>query len=554
MDAWKQLAEIVALLGLALGLGVVARRLGQKGVIGYLLAGLIAGPRSLGLVRSLETVQFLAELGVALLLFGIGLEFSWQRISTFGRRSVLAGVLQISLTLGTGALIGNLLGLSAAGCVVLGGILALSSTAVVIRVLADRSEVDSRHGRIAIAILLLQDLALVPLLVLQSVLAEGLPGWAGVWQLGMQLGKGVALAAVFYVAVRLVLLRAFRGKDTYAERDVPIILSVLVCMGCAWASHLAGLSPVLGAFVAGMMLADQPVAEQIRSNVVPLQAVFLTLFFASIGMLAGIPNAPNLLRGVLLAALIITAKGVLAGLSVRMSGSPVRVAVLGGFAVAQIGEFSFVLAQDALRRNLLPGDWFDPLVLASVLTLLATPYLFPFSNWVVNQSSWSRLPAAARRTEARGERADVLVVGYGPAGAEVARALAGSGWRVTVIESNPALVAGVGLESVVMGDATSPEILAHAGVRRAKALVVTVPDPRVARMIVNLARSMAPEMMTIVRARYHRFLGELWRTGADDVVDEEFLVGKELAGLAVQKLEERRDAGNREDATFSPAP
>jgi monovalent cation:H+ antiporter-2, CPA2 family len=195
-----------------------------------------------------------------------------------------------------------------------------------------------------------------------------------------------------------------------------------------------------------------------------------------------------------------------------------------------------VLAQDALRRNLLPEPWFDPIVLASVLTLLATPYLFPFSNWIANQSAWLRLPAAEQVSGPTEEKPDAVVVGYGPAGEAVTSALLQRGWRVTVVEANPDLVSGTGLESVVVGDATTPEILVHAGIREVKGLILTVPDPRVVRMVTNLAQTLAPQATVIVRARYHRFLDALKEAGAAAIVDEETLVGQELARRSLEFL------------------
>ncbi len=534
MESWRLLAELVGLLSLALVLGLVAARLGQKAIIGYLVAGLVAGPRGLGIVKAAETVQFLAELGVALLLFSIGLEFSWHRIAAFGRKVVVGGLLQFGLTWTCGFAVGHFAGLTPAGSVALGSILALSSTAFVMRLLQDRSELDSRHGRQAVGILLLQDLLLVPLLVIQSVLAERQSGWAGVAAFGVQFGKGVLLVALFYVVIRLVVMRALRGANSYAERDVPVLLSVLACMGCAWGSHVAGLSPVLGAFVAGVLLADQPMADQIRANVTPLRAIFITLFFTSIGMLAGLPRASEWLLVAMLSAGVVVVKATAATAAIRWSGNPLRVAVLGGVALAQIGEFSFVLAQDALKRGLLPAGASEPLMTASVLTLIATPYLFPVGEWV------ARRLRKVQVVESMGERrgaVDAIVVGYGPAGLAVVIELIAAGLSLRVIEANSALAATVEGADVLVGDATSEEILTHAGLSKAKVLILTIPDPGAARTILGVARSLNANIEIVVRARYHRYADVLRRLGTDALADEEVLVGGELARGALALLE-----------------
>lgn len=534
------MAEFVGLLAAALALGLFARRLKQKAIIGYLLAGLLAGPKGLGIVQSQGTVQFLADLGVALLLFSIGLEFSWQRIGALGRGAAWAGLLQCILTWASAAGAAWAMGLSPAGCFAFGNIIALSSTAFVLRILQDRTELESRHGRLVVGILLLQDLLLIPLLILQSVVAEGNSGWEGIVDLAQHLGRGALLVAIFYVVVRLVVQRVFRGADTYAERDVPVILSVLVCMGCAWACHVAGLSPVLGAFLAGMLLADQPVADQVRANVMPLRAIFVTIFFASIGMYAGLPSASQVPVLLLVAASIIAGKSLLAALSIRLGGAPWRVAALGGLALAQIGEFSFVLANDGLQRGLLPEGWFEPVVSSAVVTLLAAPYIFEIGGRLAGRVFRAGLPEKAPSGQSAGRHetgADVIIVGYGPAGREVARDMMAAGQTVAIIESNPGLVKAADGPRMFVGDGTDAETLLRAGLRLARALVLTIPDPGVSRTVLGIIRTLAPDLPVLVRARYHRYAGPILRLGADSVADEELLVGQALARTARRRLD-----------------
>jgi CPA2 family monovalent cation:H+ antiporter-2 len=535
-DSWRLLAELVGLLGLSLALGLLARRLRQTAAIGYLLAGLLAGPRGLGIIQARETVDFLASLGVALLLFGIGLEFSWNRIAALGRRSVIAGLLQFGLTWLAGAAAARWLGLSASGQLVLGNVLALSSTAFLLRILQERSELDSRHGRLTFGVSLLQDLLLIPLLVFQSISAQGRSELEGLADLGLQLLKGAALLLLIYVLVRLVVLPVFRRAGAYVEREAPVLLSVLVALGCAWGSHVAGLSPVLGAFVGGVLLADEPVSAQVRANLAPFQAVFFTLFFASIGMLAGIPSIQQAPLVLLASAGIIAAKFLMAALALRLTGCPPRVALMGGLALAQIGEFSFVLAKDALDRRLLPAGWFEPLVTASILTLILNPYLMRAGHWWANR--WSRRQSRLGVAEAAAEPAPegVIVVGFGPAGREVCRALEEAGLAPVVVESNPALAETAKGYRVVVGDGTSVETMVKAGIRTARMLIVTVPDPGTSRTILGVARDLNPDLRVLVRARYHRYAEPLRHLGAEAVVDEEYQVGRALADVARRRL------------------
>jgi CPA2 family monovalent cation:H+ antiporter-2 len=535
-DRWRLLAELVGLLGLSLALGLAARRLRQMAAIGYLLAGVLAGPNGFGIVRARETVDFLATLGVALLLFGIGLELSWHRIAALGRRSTIAALLQFALTWLAGAAAGRMLGLSPGGQFVAGNVLALSSTAFLLRILQERSEADSRHGRLAFGVSLLQDLLLIPLLILQSVYAQGRSELEGLADLGVQLAKGAALLGLIYIGVRLFVLPVLRGAGAYAEREAPVLLSVLVSLGCAWGSHVAGLSPVLGAFVGGVLLADQPVANQVRANVAPFQAVFFTLFFASIGMLAGLPawrQAPQ----VLLASMaILLVKLVMAGIALRLTGCPARVALMGGLALAQIGEFSFVLAKDGLDRGLFPAECFEPLVAASILTLILNPYVLRGGSWWVHRHDRrrARLSAGEGADEQTSDR--VIVVGFGPAGQEVCRALDEAGVPVMVVESNPALAQTARAYETVVGDGTSVETLIKAGIRAARLLIVTVPDPGTSRTILGVARDLNPGLSVLVRARYHRYAEPLRHLGAETVVDEEYEVGRALAEVARRRL------------------
>lgn len=536
MNSWNPLAEILGLLAIAFFFALLAIRLRQKAIVGYLLAGVLVGPRSLALIRSVDTVQLLAELGVALLLFTIGLEFSWQKLAALGKPTLAAGLAQLLVTILAGAALSKAWGLRTESSFVFGAILALSSTAVVLRSLADRAELDSAHGRVLLGILLLQDIALVPLLVLNSVLAEGKQGWQSAAELGLGLVKAGLLFALFYLAIRLVLPKTFSAK-TFAERDLTVLLAVVVAVGGAWAAHAAGLSLALGSFLSGLLLADQPAAAQIRADLIPLRSVFVTLFFTSIGMLATVPRASALVTLVLLAAGIIGSKAVLAALSIRLSGAPFSTAARSAVALSQIGEFSFVLAQDGLKRGLLPPEAFDPIVSASVITLLATPYLIGLGPRIGVWASQFSAVAADAADQTAAPQPEVIVVGFGPAGQKVVDALVRRNVRVLVLEMNPSTVGELGGHvPIQLGDATSREILLHAGIGAAKAIIVTVPDPGAARTILSQAKALAPDVIPVVRARYHIYAEPLRRAGAMVVVDEEDTVGAHLAEQAVALL------------------
>jgi CPA2 family monovalent cation:H+ antiporter-2 len=532
VPAWELLFEIVTVLTVALFCAWIASRLRQRPIIGYLMAGVLVGPRSLGLVQSVETVQFLAELGVALLLFTIGLEFSFHRLAALGRQAIIGGFGQLVMTTGAGALLAVAFQLPAGQAFVLGAALALSSTAVVLRVLTDRAELDSVHGRGTLGILLFQDVSLVPLLIVISVVAEGKRGWQGMLDLGLSFAKAALLVGIFYLVIRLAISRVFRSQG-HTERDLPVVLAVVVSIGCAGAAHSAGLSPAMGALVAGLLLADQPGAEQIRADVIPLRSVFVTLFFASIGMLATVPQGEALVLVPLIALAIIALKSVFAAIAVRLSRIPLGPSVQSGLALAQIGEFSFVLAGEATNKGILPRGTLDSLLSASVLTLLASPYLIAASariaGWI-ERRSYSAFP----QTPAPKIRPEVIVVGYGPAGQRVVEALVENRVPLLVLELNPDTVKNAPpAVPVYLGNAASEDILIHAGVEQVNAVIVTVPDPAVARMVVQHVKRLAPAAAILVRARYHLYVQALAEAGATAVVDEEDTVGVRLAEKAI---------------------
>ncbi|MFM7863989.1 MAG: cation:proton antiporter, partial [Planctomycetaceae bacterium] len=310
MDTWDLLLQIILLLLACFAAGGLMAMLRQSPLVGFLLAGLIVGgPGSLAIVRAESAIEGLAELGVALLLFSLGLEFSWQRVLGLGSRTLIAGVLQVLVTMAVLTLIGRSLGLSFAGSVACSAMLTLSSTATAVGVLADRSLLDSPMGRNSIAVLLVQDMAVVPLAVLIPLLGNNAGSGAMLSRiLGILLaGGGVVIA--LYLLLNLLAVRVMRTRSIGQNRELMVLLSVIVGLGATWSAHAAGLSPALGAFVAGMYLGNSPFALQIRADVASLRIVLLTLFFGTVGLLADpvwmFQNLPTVLT---LALLILAVK------------------------------------------------------------------------------------------------------------------------------------------------------------------------------------------------------------------------------------------------------
>jgi CPA2 family monovalent cation:H+ antiporter-2 len=545
MDFWQLLMEMLLLLGVAFILGALAQRLKQSAIIGYLLAGTLLGP----MLFNTRAVMDVAELGVALLLFSIGLEFSFGRLKRLGRVALVGGGLQVVGTLGIFAL-GALIFVPLPQALSLGAITALSSTAVVLRVLVDRAEVDAVHGRTALGVLLLQDIAVVPLVLMLTVMASG--GTAGevVLSILRTLAAAGGLVIVFYLLFYQLVPRVLTSEGMYANRELVVLLAILAAVGSTWASHAVGLSPALGAFLAGMLLGESPFATQIRSDVGSLRTLFVTLFFTSIGLLM---DPVWLLRygGLALAAMvgIMVVKTAVIYLIGRLLQMAPRYALAAGLTLSQIGEFSFVLATTALQGGLITEGLFALVVTANIFSLFAAPYMVAYALQLAD----GILGRLQRRSEAPSAEAPlaekplppaVFVVGYGPAGREVSFALRENGLAAEILELNPAAIERGKADGVPVhiGDATSTEVLAHAGIGKAKAVVVTVPDPGTARDITAAVRSLAPGVCLLVRSRFQRGCPEITTAGATKVVDEETTVGRLLAQEVLLSLELGQEA------------
>ncbi len=537
----ETLAKLVLLLSVAFMLGATAQRLKQSAIIGYLLAGTILGPT----LFDRQALSHWGELGVSLLLFSVGLEFSFGRLKRMGSLALLGGVLQVTITLAAFALVFSFQ--HAIGtAVALGEILAVSSTAIVLRTLMDRAEMDSISGRAALGILLLQDVAVVPLVLSLTVMSHG--GTAG--EIARQIGQTTAaaggLVALFYGLFYHIIPRLLMRRGLFVDRELVVLLAIILAFGSAWAAHSLGLSPALGAFLAGMLLAESPFASQIRADVGSLRTLFVTLFFTSVGMLAD-PSwfLANWTEVILWLVVVFIGKTlIIFGIGVVFKMSPVY-ALATGITLAQIGEFSFVLASEARSGGLIDEHVFALAVSVTILSMFFAPYMVTFARptarWAIGRlAPRMRRHAVPLDEHIREVQGGVYIVGFGPAGRKVARALLELGIQPHAIELNPRSVKAalrMGLK-VHLGDASHADIIAHAGIQGACVVVVTVPDPRAAKRILQNIHALSPSSSVIVRSRYHIATRELWELGAAFAVDEENVVGRELARQVVQFLKD----------------
>ncbi|MDA8351402.1 MAG: cation:proton antiporter, partial [Pseudomonadota bacterium] len=527
----QPLTEMLVLLAAAVLLVTVARRLALPTALPYLAVGLACGPYALGVVQGSETVRLLAELGVAFLLFTLGLDVSLPRMIAMRREVFGLGAAQVGATTLVFALLGRLTGIPWPAAVVAGGAIAMSSTAILLQQLTERAELNRTHGRLAFAMLLFQDLAFVPLLALASALGPG----AGPLDLHAALlaAAGGALAIGAVLAAGRWLLRPLFHEIAHSRlRELFTLAALLVVIGAAWISRLAHLSAGLGAFLAGVMLAETEYRHQLESVLRPFRDILLGVFFVSVGMLLDVRQLAGQLGTVLsLLVLITVLKTGIATLVTRpFAGAPFK-ALRTGIVIAIGGEFGVALGSVALTDRVLPQHFGQPLLLALVLSMVLSPLLLNhnkrIARWVLREHGPPQRTAFQRESEATGaigQREHVILCGFGRVGQNVARVLEAQGFEYIALDLDPLRIAAARQagDPVIYGDSSDEQILSLAGLAHASALVVTFSDPGTALGIVRSVRAQQPDVPILVRTADDSRLAELKAAGATDVVPETF--------------------------------
>ena len=545
--------ELTLLYLTAAVLGVAACRwLKLPAILGYLTAGVLIEPHTLGLAfgQDADSIKYLAEFGVVFLMFVIGLEFNLPKLRAMRRHVFGLGLAQVVLTMllvGAGSLLlGRLLppgwALPWQTTLALSGALAMSSTAIVVKMMADRLELESEHGQRVMGVLLLQDLAVVPLLVL--IPALGSPP--------EQLLGALALAALKATALIALLLwggqRVMRWWLTLVARrksqELFVLNLLLMTLGLAWLTEHAGLSLALGAFICGVLISETEYRVQVEAEIRPFHDVLLGLFFITIGMLLDWrevtlqwPLVLLLLTGPVLFKLVLIT--VLAKLMGASGGAALRT----GLYLAQAGEFGFVLLTLSRREGLLPPELFNPILAAMVLSMLATPFIIMASNRIVMRlvaSEWMQqsLQMTHIARQSINTRGHVLICGYGRSGQAMARVLAQQGIATMALDLDPDRVrqAQAAGQAVAFGDAARPQALIAAGLNRASAVAITYLDTHSVLQVLTTVRAHAPQLPIIVRTQTDRELDRLRAAGATEVVPESQEGSLMLAGHALALL------------------
>lgn len=564
------ITTLAAGFGLALILGFIATRLKLPALVGYLLAGIAIGPATPGFVADVQIASQLAEVGVMLLMFGVGLHFSVDDLMAVRKIALPGAVVQMAVATALGAGVATFWGWSLGSALVFGISLSVASTVVLLKALESRGLVDSGDGRIAVGWLVVEDLAMVLVLVLLPALAPSLGGKAteGARSMGMTIFITLAQVGGFIAFMLIVGRRLFPWLlwqvTKTGSRELFTLCVIAAAVSIAYGSSaIFGVSFALGAFFAGMVLRESQFSARAAEDTLPLQDAFAVLFFVSVGMLfdpAVILEEP--LHVLSTVAIVLVGKTLAAFAVVLLLRYPVRTAAIVAASLAQVGEFSFILAGLGMALGLLPKEGNDLILAAALISIALNPVMFslvgPTERWLHRHTKFaSKLDASANplaelpmTTEAKYLAGHIVLVGWGRVGKQIGSDLAAEGVPYVVVESNREFVEShrQGGGAAVWGDATDPLVLVQAHIREARALVIATPETVQVRTMVETARTLNPSVEVIVRSHNAEEADLLERDGAGKVFVGEHELARAMVSFALDTVGRKRNSGNIADA------
>ena len=535
------LAPLALVFLAALAAAYVLNRLRQPTLIGYLLAGVLLGPHGLGFVQDVRVVEALAQVGVVLLLFTVGLELPLSSLRRLGPAVWVAGPIQFCGVLALATALTAARGFPIRQSLFFGFLVVTCSTVIILQLLVERREIDSPHGKFLVGINVFGDLMVLPMILLTGPLAGEGGGAAGAL---LALGKAAAAAVLVFFAARFVVPPLLHAVAATRRKELFLLAVLLLVLGASLATARAGLSLAIGAFLAGLVVSDSDFGHQAMADVSPFRDAFNALFFVSVGMLFDariLVARPWAVSAGL--ALVLFGKAAVASVPALVLGYGPRVAAVVGISLAQIGEFSFVLLAQGRAANLVSQDVYQIALCATIISMIATPFLFELGHAVGERVA--SLPFGRPRDlepAASGpglvEENHVLVFGFGHMGETLSRVLARAKVPFRVLDLNPERVRKGRARSVPIqyGDTTSASVLRQAGVGSARAGIVLLSDPRATRQTLSLCRGLAPGIFLLARTRYLAEIPELSALGADEVVAEEFETSLEISGRTLRRL------------------
>ena len=546
MTDYSVLSNLLLIYAVSIAVVFVFHQFRLPSIAGFLVAGALIGPHGLNLISDIATVQVLAEIGIVLLLFTIGIEFSLVQLASLRQILFVAAPIQVGGVIAIAWLIGTLAGVPTSEAIFWGFLLSLSSTAIVLKALAAAGDGDSPHGRATVGILVFQDIAVVPMILLTPILAN--PSGGSLTPVLLSLGKSILVVACIVAAAWYLVPRILEHIVRSRSRELFLLTIIVMCLGIAWLTSLGGLSLALGAFIAGLVISESEYSHQATAEVLPFRDSFNSLFFVSIGILMDwriLLEYPVVVTSLLIVVLLVKfVSGAAAVLAISM---PPRSAIMAGVALAQVGEFSFILAQVGLEDKLLSGPPYQIFLAVSVCSMIITPLLMQLSPHLARRAEavqrlhhWFPGKTTAHVLEAEGRhlriKDHVIIVGYGLNGRNLARVLSETEVPYIALDLDGDTVRREAQHGLPLyyGDATNPNVLRHVKIEDARVLVVAISDPFMTRRAVQVARGLNSKIHIVVRTRYLRELEELHQLGVDDVVPEEFETSIEIFALVLR--------------------
>jgi CPA2 family monovalent cation:H+ antiporter-2 len=544
------LKSIVIILGISAVVVFALHRIKIPSIVGFLIAGVMLGPHGLNFIQDINTIQTLAEIGVILLLFTIGLEFSLSRFLKMRLEIFGIGGLYVFMTVVITALVTyQWFGIGNPNIAIfLGFLVALSSTVIVMKLLSDRAELDAPHGRISIGILIFQDLCIVPFMLFIPILSGG----AGLIEITLAIGKAIAIIIIVLLAANWIVPKILHQIVHTKSRDLFVITILIICFGIAFITSEFGLSLALGAFLAGLVISESEYSHEATSTILPFRDSFNGLFFISVGMLLDtLFFIDNLQLFLLLIGGIIILKFFSGLFSIYLLRRSLRTSIQSSMNLAQVGEFSFVLAVAGLSADLISNDLYQYFLSASIVTMLFTPFIMQISPFISSRLSSHKLLKRLENIKGLSEHEEfpkkrkghIIIIGFGLNGRNLARVLKDTDIPYVVLELNISTVKDMKKheEPIYYGDGTNVEILHRLGIKTAKILVIAISDPSSCRNIVRIARKQNPKLFILVRTRYTVEVDDLIKLGADEVIPEEFETSVEIISRVLSRYQKPKN-------------
>ncbi len=544
------LQDIVIILGLSILIILIFQKIKVPSILGFLLAGIIAGPHAFNLISSSHEVELLSEIGIIFLLFVIGIELSIKELISMKNTVLIGGGLQVGGTILFTTIVAYFFGLPLNSAVFLGFLFSLSSTAIVLKLIQERGEITAPHGRVALGILIFQDIIVVPMMLLTPILAGD--GGDLLTTVLVLIAKIVGVGVVIYLLARYIVPRIFSMVVKTKSKELFILTTVVFCFAIAWLTSSVGLSLALGAFFAGLIISESEYSHQATVNVLPFREIFISFFFISVGTLLNLEFfIQNILMILVLVIGVVFLKMLVVGLTVMLLKYPPRTVFLSLFSLFQVGEFSLLLSRVGLDNNIIPDSIYQYFLAISIITMGLTPFLIAAAPKITYSILKARVPASVRHrleslnkhktideTDAPKELDDhLIIIGYGINGENIAKAARNAEIPYVILDTDPVTFkkAKNNNEPIIFGDATNSLILKHLHVQDSRVVVIAISDPGATKKIISNVRLYSKTAFIIVRTRYVREIEENIKLGADEVIPEEFETSIEIFNRVLKK-------------------